>query len=90
MRRCWSACRLRARARKEGGRIRAAVRARPRDRGRIWVKVVRSRESRVGREGGLKALRERASERAVAKIMVVERKEVSSRMVRSGVAMRSQ
>ena len=31
--RCWRVCRVRARARKEGGRIRAAVRDRPRDRG---------------------------------------------------------
>lgn len=79
-----------ARARKEGGRISAEVRDRPRDRGSRWVKDVRSKESRVGREGGLKALRERARERAVAKRMIVERKEESSRVVRRGVAMRSQ
>lgn len=90
LRRCWSACRVGARARKEGGRISAAVRARPRERGRRWVKEVRSAESRVGREGGSKALREMARERAVAKSMIVERKEDSSRVVRRGVAMRSQ
>jgi hypothetical protein len=38
----------------------------------------------------LKALRERARERAVAKRMITERKEESSRVVRRGVAMRSQ
>ena len=78
--RCWRVCRVRARARKQGGRIRAAVRDRPRERGSRWVKEVRSAESRVGREGGLKALRERARERAVDR----------SRGERSGVAMRSQ
>ena len=54
------------------------------------MKEVRSAESRVGREGGSKALREMARERAVAKSMIVERKEDSSRVVRRGVAMRSQ
>jgi hypothetical protein len=38
----------------------------------------------------LKARRERASERASPKVMMLERKEVSSRIVRAGVAMRSQ
>lgn len=90
LRRCWSACRDRERARKEGRRSSADVRASPRVRGRRCVKEVRSAESRVGRDGGLKDWTVRARERAVEKIMMMERKEVSSRIVRVGVAIRSQ